>query len=75
MSIASLVGIVFSVVGVALVIGALPITHRVARVLPQWRLSRGDVDRLASTTFLTATIGLLMAITGVVLIAMSFVTE
>lgn len=75
MSIGLLVGIVFVVGGITLVIGALPITHHLARMLPQWSLSRGDVDRLGSTTFLTSTIGLLMTITGVVLIVGEFIVE
>jgi len=36
--------------------------HRFVRELPDWSLSRGQVDQLASTTVLTAFAGLLMAV-------------
>lgn len=58
-------GILLLLAGFTVTASALPLTHRFARVLPDWVLSRGQVDQLASTTFLTAFIGLLMAVTGV----------
>ena len=61
-------GILLLVAGLTVTALALPLTHRFARVLPDWTLSRGQVDQLASTTFLTAFIGLLMTVTGVVTI-------
>ena len=61
-------GILLLVAGLTATASALPLTHRFARVLPDWTLSRGQVDQLASTTFLTAFIGLLMTVTGVVTI-------
>ena len=65
-------GILLLFVGLIVTASALPLTHRVARMLPDWVLSRGQVDQLASTTFLTAFIGLLMAVTGIgmILVAM-----
>ena len=42
------VGVLFVVAGLAAVAAALPLTHRLVRVMPQWALSRGDVERLAS---------------------------
>ncbi len=68
MDVSAMVGVVFVVVGVGLVAAALPITHRIARVLPQWTMSRGDVERLGSTTFLTGSIGMLMAVAGMAMI-------
>ena len=65
-------GILLLSVGLIVTASALPLTHRFARVLPDWSLSRGRVDQLASTTFLTAFIGLLMAVIGIgmILVAM-----
>ena len=62
------VGMLFLVAGLAGVAAALPLTHRLARVMPQWAFSRGDVERLASTTFLTAFIGFLGAAVGAALL-------
>jgi hypothetical protein len=41
--------------------------------MPQWVFSRGDVERLASTTFLTAFVGLLGVVTGVALLLLAIV--
>ncbi len=41
-----------------------PLTHPYARVSRDWTLSRVQVDHVASTTFLTAFIGLLMVVVG-----------
>jgi len=54
--------------GLTVTASALPLTHRFARMLPDWSLSGGQVDQLASTTFTTAFIGLLMTVTGVAMI-------
>ena len=67
------VGMLFLVAGLASVAAALPLTHRLARVMPQWAFSRGDVDRLASTTFLAAFIGLLGAAVGAALLLLALV--
>lgn len=67
------VGMLFLVAGLAAVFAALPLTHRLARAMPQWVFSRGDVERLASTTFLTAFVGLLGVVTGVALLLLAFV--
>ena len=67
------VGTLFPVAGSAAATAALPLTHRLARVMPQWVLSRGDVERLASTTFLTAFIGLLGAAVGAALLLLALV--
>jgi len=61
-------GVLLLLAGLTVTASALPLTHRFARVLPQWTLSRGQVDQLASTTFLTAFIGLLMAVTGLMMV-------
>lgn len=66
-------GTLLLVAGLAAMISALPLTHRIARVMPQWAFSRGDVERLASTTFLTAFIGLLGAIAGAALLLLAVV--
>lgn len=63
-----IVGLLLLVAGFALTASALPLTHRLARVLPQWTLTRGDVDQLASTAFLTAFIGLLAAVIGAAMV-------
>ncbi len=57
-------GMLLLLAGLAMTASALPLTHRFARVLPHSTLSRGQVEQLASTTFLTAFIGLLLAVTG-----------
>lgn len=57
-------GMLLLFAGVAVTASALPLTHRFVRILPHSPLSRGQVDQLASTTFLTAFIGLLMTVTG-----------
>ena len=61
-----ILGMLLLIAGLVVTASALPLTHRFARVLPDWSLSRGQVDQLASTTFLTAFIGLLMTVTGAV---------
>ncbi|MEA2025028.1 MAG: hypothetical protein U9N79_12185 [Actinomycetota bacterium] len=58
-------GMLLLIAGLAVTASALPLTNRLAQVLPHWTLSRGQVEQLASTTFLTAFIGLLMTVTGV----------
>ena len=70
-----IVGGAFVALGAALVVGALPITHRLARVLPQWTMSRGDIERLGSTTFLAATIGMLMVVVGLAVIASAVIND
>jgi uncharacterized membrane protein HdeD (DUF308 family) len=75
MDVSVVVGIVFVVAGIGFVVSALPITHHLARLLPQWTMTRGDVDRLGSTTFLTASIGMLMTVAGVALILFAIVTD
>ena len=70
---AMIVGIVLLVAGVAAVVAALPLTHQLARVMPQWAFSRGDVERLGSTTFLVAFIGLLGALAGVALVLFTII--
>ena len=69
----AILGVVLVVAGLAAVIAALPLTHRMARVMPQWAFSRGDVERLGSTTFLVAFIGLLSAVAGVALLLFTVV--
>ncbi len=61
-------GTLLLVAGLAVTASALPLTHRLARLLPDWILSRGRVEQLASTTFLTAFIGLLIAVTGAMMV-------
>lgn len=61
-------GIALLVSGLTLVALALPVTHRLVRLLPQERFSRGDIDLLGSSTFLMAFIGLLTAIAGCVVL-------
>ena len=63
-----ILGMLLLIAGLVVTASALPLTHRFARVLPDWSLSRGQVDQLASTTFLTAFIGLLMAVTGLMMV-------
>jgi len=69
------IGMLFLVAGLTAVAAALPLTHHLARVMPQWAFSRGDVERLASTTFLTAFIGLLGVVTGVALLLLAVVQQ
>jgi len=61
--------------GLAVTVSALPLTHRLARVLPDWTLDRGRVEQLASTTFLTAFIGLLMAVTGTMMVLVDLLPD
>jgi hypothetical protein len=68
-----IVGMVLLVGGVAAVVAAMPLTQQLARVMPQWAFSRGDVERLGSTTFLVAFIGLLSALAGVALLLFTIV--
>ena len=68
-------GILLIVVGVGAVVSALPITHRLVRVMPQWSFTKGDIDRLGSTTFLTASIGLLAAASGVALVMLALLPD
>lgn len=63
-----LAGISLLVTGLLLVSLALPATHRLVRLLRQERLTRGDIDLLGSSTFLMASVGLMMAITGLVVV-------
>ena len=63
-----IVGSVLFVAGLAAVGAALPLTQRAARVMPQRAFSRGDVERLVSTTFLAAFIRLLSALAGAALL-------
>ena len=67
------VGLLFVVAGVVAVSSALPLTHALASRLPQWTLTRGDVDRLGSTTFLVASIGLLAVFAGIALMYLGWV--
>ncbi|MEN8040613.1 MAG: hypothetical protein ABFR95_03830 [Actinomycetota bacterium] len=69
------IGLLLVAVGLFMIVLALPITHRLARMLPQWQLNRGDTDRLGSTTFLMASLGMLMTITGAAVIAMSLLPD
>ena len=69
------IGMLFLVAGLTAVAAALPLTHHLARVMPQWAFSRGDVERLASTTFLTVFIGLLGVVTGVALLLLAVVQQ
>jgi hypothetical protein len=57
-------GTLLMLTGFVVTASALPLTYRVDRFLPDWALSRGQVNQLASATFLTACIGLLMTTTG-----------
>jgi hypothetical protein len=59
----------------ALTASALPLTHRFAGLLPDWTLSRDQVDQLASSTFLTAFVGLLMTVTGVAMVLVTVLPE
>jgi hypothetical protein len=61
------------VAGLAALTSALPVTHRIARLMPQWAFSRGDVERLGSTTFLTAFVGLLAAVAGAAILLLAVV--
>ena len=70
-----ILGILLIAVGVGAVASALPITHKLARIMPQWTFTRGDVERLGSTTFLTASIGLLAATSGVALVLLSLLPD
>ena len=67
------VGMLFLVTGPAGATVALPLTHRLARVMPQWVVGRGDVERLASTTLPTAFIGLLGAAVVAALLLLALV--
>lgn len=64
-------GILLIVIGVFAVFSALPITHRLVRMMPQSTFTRGDIEQLGSTTFLTASIGLFVAISGIALLLLS----
>ena len=68
MGISTVIGAMALVAGVVLILSALPITHRLVRLIPQWTLSRGDVERIGSTTFATVLLGCLLATAGVMLI-------
>lgn len=72
MEASTLIGVIALVAGVALIALALPITHRLVRLIPQSTLSRGDVDRLGSTTFATVLLGCLVASAGLVLLIEDF---
>lgn len=64
-------GMLLIAAGVGAVASALPITHNLVRLMPQWTLTRGDIDRLGSTTFLTASIGLLAVMSGIALVLLA----
>jgi hypothetical protein len=64
-------GLLLVAIGIGAVASALPITHRLVRLMPQWTFTRGDVDRLGSTTFLTASIGLLAVMSGIALVLLA----
>ena len=68
-------GLLLISVGVGAVASALPITHRLVRMMPQWTFTRGDIDRLGSTTFLTASIGLLAVISGIALVLLALLPD
>ena len=61
-------GAALIVVGVIGVASAIPVTDVLARRMPQWRFTRGDVERLGSTTFLVASVGILLMCAGAALI-------
>lgn len=71
---AVVVGIILTIVGVALATNALDLTHHVARVWPR-PFGRGDVDRLASTTFLMRFVGLLVALAGAAMVLIPLVPD
>ena len=62
------IGVLLLLAGLAVTASALPLTHRFARMLPDWTLTRGRVEQLASTTFLTAFIGLMITVMGAMLV-------
>lgn len=64
-------GILLIAAGVGAVASALPITHKLVRIVPQWTFTRGDIDRLGSTTFLIASIGLLAVASGIALVLLA----
>lgn len=64
-------GAVLFLAGVLLMISALPVTHRLVRMMPQWRFTTGDTDRLASTTFLVGFVGALAAVAGALIMLMA----
>jgi len=68
-------GILLIAAGVGAVASALPITHRLVRVMPQWTFTRGDIDQLGSTTFLTASIGLLAVMSGIALVLLALLQD
>jgi len=68
-------GILLTGIGVGAVFSALPITHRLARMMPQWTLTRGDIEQLGSTTFLTASIGLLATASGIALVMLALLSN
>jgi hypothetical protein len=69
------IGMLLVVGGFAAVASALPATHHLARVMPQWAFSRGDTERLASATFLIAFVGLLGVVAGVALLLLAAVQQ
>jgi uncharacterized membrane protein HdeD (DUF308 family) len=75
MEVSAVLGVVFVVAGIGFVVSALPLTRHLARLLPQWTMTRGDIDRLGSTTFLTASIGMLMTVAGIAMILAAIVTD
>jgi hypothetical protein len=68
MEASTLIGVAAVVAGVLLVFSALPITHRLVRMIPQWTLTRGDIERVGSTTFATVLLGCFVATAGLVLL-------
>ncbi len=69
------IGLLLLVGGLIAVASALPLTHHLARLMPQWSFSRGDIERLASTTFLTAFLGLLAALSGAMILLLAVVSS
>lgn len=69
------VGLLLLAGGLTAIVEALPLTHRLIRVMPQWAFTRGDVDRLASTTFLMAFVGILAAMAGAAIVALAVMTH
>lgn len=64
----AVIGILALVLGLTMIAIALPITHRLVRLIPQWSFSRGDVERIGSTTFAMVLVGCLIAISGLLLL-------
>ena len=72
MEASTLIGVVALAAGVTLILSAIPLTHRLVRLIPQWTLTRGDIERIGSTTFATALLGCLIATAGLILLIEDF---